>query len=99
MTRSQKNNLTEAEIDDIVVAESDEEAAWEQPIVVHKAQSISVSLPSNLLFRAQFLANLHREPDLADWLARIIRERIELEETAYREVKSEFATTASASVS
>jgi len=35
------------------------------------------------------LAKLHREKSIEEWLTRIIRERIELEEIAFSEVKRE----------
>ncbi|MGA1871005.1 MAG: hypothetical protein ACMUJM_20905 [bacterium] len=41
---------------------------------------------------AAFLARLHREKSIAEWLMRIIRERIELEEEAFIEAKRDMVT-------
>ena len=49
-------------------------------------------LPGDLAARAAFLAKLHREGRLEEWLARIIRERVELEEVAFIEAKRELAS-------
>ncbi|MFP4087317.1 MAG: hypothetical protein ACLFUL_11055 [Desulfobacteraceae bacterium] len=35
------------------------------------------------------MAKLHREKETREWLTRIIRERVELEEIAFAEVKRE----------
>ncbi len=40
-----------------------------------------------LAARAAFFAKVHREPALETWITRIIRERIELEEAAFLEMK------------
>jgi len=40
-----------------------------------------------LAARAAFLAHLHREKNVEKWLARIIKERVELEEVAFSEAK------------
>ncbi len=73
----------------MVVAEVDDDSAWEEPIQVEKAKEASLSIPAQLAARATFLAKLHRESGLEEWLTRIIRERIELEEIAFAEVKRE----------
>ena len=41
--------------------------------------------------RAAFLARLHREKHVEKWLARIIRERVEIEEDAFAEIKCSVA--------
>jgi hypothetical protein len=83
--------LSEAEIDDLVERSADDEAAWEPPVQVRRARGVSFALSAELAARAAFLARLHREKALADWLQRIIRERVELEEGAFREVKKTLA--------
>jgi hypothetical protein len=40
-----------------------------------------------LAVRAAFLARLHRAPDLESWVERVLRERVELEESAFSEAK------------
>jgi hypothetical protein len=81
---------TEAEIDDIVVSQADEDTAWDAPVQVEAAVS-SFSLPADLSMRASFLARLHHARGLEDWLARVIRERIELEESAFAAAKRDLA--------
>ena len=51
--------------------------------------SFFVSIPPKLAARAAFLANLHGKKGLRECLTRILRERIELEEIAFAEVKRE----------
>jgi hypothetical protein len=75
----------------LVVAEAETEGSWDEPVIVHKAENALLSLPPELVARASFLAKIHREPNLEDWLMRIIRERIEIEEVAFLEVKRELA--------
>lgn len=89
--------LTEAEIDDLVTAEADEDAAWEESIQAHKVAS-SLPIPPNLAERAAFLARLHRERSLEAWLTRIIEERIELEEGAFLQAKRELTAHSTISI-
>ena len=84
-----KRKPSEEEIDKIVVAQADDDSAWEEPIQVQRAKEASLSIPAKLAARAAFLAKLHREKGLEGWLTRIIRERVELEEIAFAEVKRE----------
>jgi hypothetical protein len=80
---------SEEEIDKIVVAQSDDDSAWEGPIRVRRNNAASLSIPAELIARAAFLAKLHREKGAKEWLTRIIRERVELDEIAFAEVKRE----------
>ncbi len=75
--------------DTIVVAQADDDSAWEKPIRVRRPKSASVSLPAELAARAAFFARLHRQAKVEDWLRQIIRERMDLEEAAFAEVKRE----------
>ena len=83
--------LSEEEIDTIVVAQADDDSAWEKPIRVRKAKPTSLLLPSELATRAAFFARLHREVSVEDWLRRVIQERIDLEEAAFAELKRNLA--------
>jgi hypothetical protein len=85
--RTKRQNLSEEEIDRVVGAQADDDSAWEEPIQVGRRKASSVSIPAGLAARAAFLARLHREADVEKWLMRVIRERVELEEAAFREVK------------
>lgn len=84
--------LSEKEIDEIVVAQADDDSAWEEPIHVCRTKVSSVLLPSELAARAAFFARLHREASVEDWLTRIIQERIDLEEAAFAELKRQLTT-------
>jgi hypothetical protein len=84
-----KKKLSEKEIDDIVIAQADNESNWEEPVQVLKNKPTKLSIPADLAARASFLAHLHREPGVEKWLMRIIQERVELEEGAFVEAKRE----------
>ena len=83
--------LSEEDIDKRVIAQADDDSAWEKPVRVKRVRASSLSLPGDLAARAAFLAKLHREGRVDEWLARIIRERIELEEVAFVEAKRALA--------
>lgn len=86
-----KKQLTEEEIDEIVESQADDDSAWGKPIQVRRANSEALALPAELAARAAFLAKLHREKNVKDWLTRVIRERVELEEVAFSEAKREIS--------
>jgi len=85
--RSGRNQFSEEQIDKLVESQAEEDSAWEKPIHVHRAKPTALSLPAELAARAAFLARLHREKNVEEWLARIIKERVELEEVAFNEAK------------
>jgi len=84
--------LSEAEIDRIVISQSNDDLAWESPIHVRRTESAMVSIPADLAVRAAFLARLHHQTNVEEWLTRIIQERVELEEAAFVGVKRDLAT-------
>jgi len=86
-----KKQLSEKEVDKIVESQADDDSAWWKPIEVRRASSESLALPAELAARAAFLAKLHREKNVKDWLTRVIRERVELEEVAFSEAKREIS--------
>ncbi len=86
-----RKRLTEEEIDEIVALQADDDSAWEKPIQVRRAKSASLSIPAELAARATFLAKLHRGKNLEEWLTKVIKERIELEEVAFNEAKREMS--------
>ena len=88
---SRHRKVTEEEIDSIVVAQAGEDSAWEAPIEVRRAKSGKISIPPDLAARAAFLAQVHRASGIEEWLTRVIRERIELEEVAIAQAKREHA--------
>lgn len=86
--RTKRKVMTEEEINNIVVAEADDETAWEKPVRV-RPKSTSVSLPATLAARAAFFARLHREVSLEKWLKHIIQERLDIEEAAFAGFKKD----------
>jgi hypothetical protein len=87
--KSAKEKSSERQIDRLMAKQTGDDSAWEEPIQVPKTKAASLSIPPKLAARAAFLAKLHREKGLKEWLTRIIRERIELEEIAFAEVNRE----------
>lgn len=80
-------STSDEEIDERVIAQIDDPSAWGEPIEVRREPPASLSLSAELAARAEFLARLHHEANLQQWLTRIIRERVELEELAFGEAK------------
>jgi hypothetical protein len=78
--------LSEEEIDDFVIGHANDDSAWGKPVHVKRPLTESFSLPASLATRAAFLAKLHRS-QIDDWLKGIIKERVELEEASFAEVK------------
>ncbi|MCA9970910.1 MAG: hypothetical protein KC425_11880 [Anaerolineales bacterium] len=87
-----KSDLSEAAIDDIVIRQAEDEAAWDEPIEVRVQAPATLALPSELAARAAFFARLHRMPDAATWLRTIIEERIAFEEAAFADLKQAMAS-------
>jgi hypothetical protein len=87
-------HLSETEIDQLVVAQAEDDAAWEAPLRVQRAAPAALALPAELAARAAFLAQLHRTPNVEDWLRRVIQERVELEEAAFVGIKRSLAARA-----
>ena len=89
--RTEEEQLSEQEIDRIVVAQANDDLAWEKPVSVHRTEPALLTIPADLAARAAFLARLHRTESVEKWLAHIIQERVELEEAAFIEVKQALA--------
>lgn len=81
---------SQEDIDAEVVAQSETDAAWDKPVEVRR-KAESVSLPAELARRAAFVARLHRR-GVAQWLASVIEERLDLEEAAFAGAKRELKT-------
>jgi predicted HicB family RNase H-like nuclease len=79
--------LSQEAIDRRVVAQSENDSAWEAPPRVKRSKPASLSIPGDLAARAAFLARLQREADLNNWVERVLRDRVELEEFAFAEAK------------
>ena len=78
---------TQEQVDQLVNAEADDDSAWQKTIVVRRPKSTSLSIPAELAARAAFLAGLHRESRVDKWVERIVRERVEIEESAFTAAK------------
>ncbi len=85
--KSKRHRISQGDIDKIVESQAEEDSAWERPVKVRRVKSTPLSLPADLAARAAFLARLHREKNVEEWLSRIIKERVELEEVAFSEAK------------
>jgi len=93
MKSKTKKKLSEQEIDQAVIAEANDDSAWEKPVRVRRTKSASLSIPGELAARAAFLARVHRTKNLEKWLRHIIQERVELEEAAFVGVKQDLRKT------
>lgn len=83
--------MLEGEIDKLVIAQADDETAWEEPVQVRPDEPAAVSIPAGLVARAAFLARLHRKSSVEEWVTDIIQERVDLEEAAFAGAKRELA--------
>ena len=90
-TAKTTRKVSDQEIDRIVAAQTDDDAAWGKPIRVERSKPASLSLPGELAARAAFLAQVHRTKSVEEWLTRVIQERIELEEAAFVGIKQDLA--------
>ena len=90
--RKAPSKLTQEQVDRFVTGQADEDSAWEKPIVVRRPGSLSLSIPAELAARAAFLAKLHRESGVDKWVERIVRERVEIEESAFTAAKKTLAS-------
>lgn len=77
-------------MDERVTGEAEQDSAWDAPVRV-SPQYAEIGLSAGLAQRAAFLARLHREQDLQTWVERIVRERVELEERAFTEMRRELS--------
>ncbi len=51
-----RKKLSEQEIDQSVIAQADDDSAWEKPVRVCRTKSASLSIPADLAACAAFLA-------------------------------------------
>lgn len=61
-----RKNLTEKEIDHLVITQADDDSAWDKPIRARKAKPASLSIPPELAARTAFLAQLHRTKNMEE---------------------------------
>ena len=79
--------LSEEEIDEIAIAQANDDSQWEEPIHVNRSKSLSIPVTSELAERIAFFTRLHHEPSVGDWLRHIIQERLDMEESAFAKLK------------
>jgi hypothetical protein len=91
-TTPSQSKRTQDRIDRLVTAQTDEDSAWQKAIVVRRPKSTSLSIPAELAARAAFLARLHRESRVDKWVERVVRERVEIEESAFTTAKKALAS-------
>ena len=72
-----KRKFSQKEIDKVVIAQVDDDSAWEKPIIVRRKKSGAFAIPAELAARVAFLAQLHRQASPEKWLTQIIEERVE----------------------
>jgi len=93
MKKNKKTTIPDQEgIDRLVISQAADDSAWEAPIRVKRSKPASLAIPGELAARAAFLARLHREAGVAQWVERVVRERVELEELAFTEAKKKLAS-------
>ncbi len=89
MKKRKSKTVSEEEIDERVIGESEDDSAWEEPIHVKRPKSAPLQIPGELAARVAFLAKLHRDKSTEAWLERIIEERVEFEEALFGQFKRE----------
>ena len=90
-TESGLKHLPEEQIDEIVIAQAEDDTAWEDPVWVYRDAPTAMSLPPELATRAAFFARLHKVTSVEEWLRGIIEERIDFEEAAFARLKQALA--------
>ena len=90
-TVKKRARKTEREIDELVIAQADNDSAWGKPVQVRQSKSGAISIPAELASRAAFFARLHRESSVEDWIKKIVAERVDIEEAAFAEAKRDLA--------
>lgn len=86
-SKNNADDLLEEEIDNIIIAQADDDTAWDDAVPVHLEVPTSMSLPPEVAARAAFFAQLHKKSSVEDWLRSIIQERIDFEEAAFAGLK------------
>ena len=84
--------LDQTRVDERVVAQANNESAWEAPVRLKRRAPAVLSIPGELAARAAFLARLHHEAGYDKWIERIVRERVDIEEFAFAEAKKKLAS-------
>jgi hypothetical protein len=91
MKKTKPPVLSQKAIDEQVIAQADMPSAWGPSVRVRRKRRTSIPLPAELAAQAAFFARLHHEPNLKEWLAKIVQERLDLEEAALAGLKRQLA--------
>lgn len=83
--------MTEAMIDEYVIAQADDEKAWTKPVRVRKAKPTAISLLPEQAEQAAYFARLHHERDVNAWIRRVVQERLDWEQASLAVVKRRLA--------
>jgi len=85
-----KTTKRDTEIDEEVIARSNDAAAWEKEIeVLPRMRPTSIRLSTRTIARAKFFARIHKERGYQSWLKNVIEERINTEYELYKRLKKE----------
>ncbi|HEY6340985.1 MAG TPA: hypothetical protein VIY49_05800 [Bryobacteraceae bacterium] len=91
-TTRRRSQADQEEIDRIVISQAADDSAWEPALHVRRPKTASFSVPGELAARAAFLARIHHESRVEKWVEKVLRERIELEESAFKTAKRQLAS-------
>lgn len=94
--KPKQSHRSESRIDELVTSQAEDRSAWTRAVQVRRRKSGSFSIPEDLARRAAFLARLRHAAGVEEWLNRVIRERVEIEELAYGTAKRELLLKGSA---
>ena len=87
-----KLSVKEKKIDKILEKQIFDDYAWETAIkVTPKVSMISMRMDSKIIEKARALAKIHKEKGYQTWLKKIIKERIEFEESIIKTFKKKAA--------
>lgn len=86
--KKKSKKLTDEQIDEMVIKEADDLSKWDEPIKVKAPQAISLRLSAELIQKIKFMATIHKTDTYQNWLEKIIKERIQLEDELLDSIKS-----------
>lgn len=84
--------LTEQEIDALVIAEADDDSAWEAEEFVEHPKAISLRLDTSLIRKLKMLSKLHGKRGYQTLVKDWISEKVTQEFNMIREVKAKIDT-------
>lgn len=79
--------ISEEQIDEKVIQQADNDAAWEDWIMAKREKPEDLLLPAELAARAAFIAKLHHKTSMKEWVENVVKERVDFEEAAFAGLK------------